>query len=672
MNLSYLGGGIYRCEFGDSYKSVFKKIGIDFLPKEDFSDIKSLVPVFSSEEINGKTVISWEVGEKERFYGFGVQYFKLNHRGRTRRLKINSDVRTDTGESNACCPFFVSSLGYGVVVDTASVVEVYLASTAKKSSKDKLGEKDNVTSPDFEYTPPSDLAQIVFPSSGATVYVIVGEDKMDVVKKYNRICGGFVPPITHLGFWHRTDRLYGASEVFKEVEEFKKREFPLSVIGLEPGWQTNAYPSSLAWCEKFKVPEKFTKKLQEVGVYVNNWQHFYISEKSPIYKKLEKSSSDFTVWGGIVPDVWDEKTQKILQDFLSEEQVENGVSGFKIDECDGSEHTKFSWVYPDHAVFPSGVSGEEYRQTVGLILQNMTKEIFTKKNQRTLGLVRASNIGASKMPYAVYTDLYDHQEFVTAMLNASYSGMLFCPEVRGVESGEELVCRFKTALFSPLMMLNAWCDKILPWSYEEVEGIIKKLIDFRYQLIPYLYSQYYKSYRSGEPIIKPMNLLKGFDTDGIGKRYKEFVKFKKVHIWDVFDDELSEQYLFGDRILVVTTKVGERQKAVYLPKGKWVDFNSGKIYDGDQFINYQISIEKLPIFIKGDSVLPLLKGGKIVACVYGNGENPAELYLDDGTTLNFEKGEYAVYKLYIKNGKEIVEKTGNYQDKEMEIVWEKR
>ncbi len=222
------------------------------------------------------------------------------------------------------------------------------------------------------------------------------------------------------------------------------------------------------------------------------------------------------------------------------------------------------------------------------------------------------------------------------------------------------------------MMLNAWCDKILPWSYGEVEGIIKKLIDFRYQLIPYLYSQYYKSYRSGEPIIKPMNLLKGFDTDGIGKRYKEFVKFKKVHIWDVFDDELSEQYLFGDRILVVVTKVGERQKAVYLPKGKWVDFNSGKIYDGDQFINYQISIEKLPIFIKGDSVLPLLKGGKIVACVYGNGENPAELYLDDGTTLNFEKGEYAVYKLYIKNGKEIVEKTGNYQDKEMEIVWEKR
>ncbi len=671
MEFYSLGGGVYKRKFGDSHISVLKKLNIDFQPKDDFSENGFPLREFSHERIDGKFVLSWETDFDERFYGLGVQYFKLNQRGRSRRLRINSDVRTDTGESNACCSFFVSSKGYGVVVDTARVVDVYLASTAKKSSKNKLGEKDNNSSPDFEYTPPSDLVQVTFPDGGATVYVIAGKDISDVVAKYNLMCGGFIPPVSHLGFWHRVARLYGEEDVYNEIKEFNKRDFPISVIGLEPGWQTNSYPSSLAWGERFKNPAKFTQKLGEEGLYVNNWQHFYISEKCPAYKKLEKYSSDFTVWGGLVPDVWDARVEEILKDLLKKEQVEKGVAGFKIDECDGSEHTKFSWIYPDHARFNSGLWGEEYRQTAGLVLQSLTKQIYRERNLRTFGLVRASGIGASSLPYAIYTDLYDHKEFINAMLNASCSGMIFCPEVRGVERAEELVCRFKTALFSPLMMLNAWCDKVLPWSYKEVEDIIRKIVKFRYKLIPYIYSQYHYRYKFGRPILSPMCAIKDFDANEVGKKYKQFVGFKKVHLWDVFDDELSEQYMFGDRILVVVTKVDEKEKAVYLPKGKWVDFNTGKRYDGDCFINYTINLEDLPIFIKDDCVLPLLEEDKIVARIYGNGENFAEIFIDDGISLDYERGKVKTCKLSVVNGEGKVEYFGNFEGKEKEVIWQK-
>ena len=61
----------------------------------------------------------------------------------------------------------------------------------------------------------------------------------------------------------------------------------------------------------------------------------------------------------------------------------DGVSGFKMDENDGFD----SWLWPDMASFPSGNTGEQMRQTYGLLIQRMILDIY-KENNTLINLLR--------------------------------------------------------------------------------------------------------------------------------------------------------------------------------------------------------------------------------------------------------------------------------------------
>ena len=93
------------------------------------------------------------------------------------------------------------------------------------------------------------------------------------------------------------------------------------------------------------------------------------------------------------------------------------------------------------------------------------RELYRKKNLRTYGLVRASNAGATSFPYVIYNDYYSHPDFITALINSSFIGVLWTPEVRGSATAEEWLRRMQTVCFSPLAMLNAWSDGTKPWSF---------------------------------------------------------------------------------------------------------------------------------------------------------------------------------------------------------------
>lgn len=95
----------------------------------------------------------------------------------------------------------------------------------------------------------------------------------------------------------------------------------------------------------------------------------------------------------------------------SGEADEFSERGFPLDECDGYDQ----WIWPDHATFPSGLSGEQLRQVYGLLFQRTTTEMYRERNRRTYGLVRASNAGSVSLPYVIYNDYYEHRGFITAL-----------------------------------------------------------------------------------------------------------------------------------------------------------------------------------------------------------------------------------------------------------------
>jgi hypothetical protein len=93
------------------------------------------------------------------------------------------------------------------------------------------------------------------------------------------------------------------------------------------------------------------------------------------------------------------------------------------------------------------------RQTYGLLVQRLIMDVYRGANRRTLGQVRGTNGGASSFPFVIYNDNYAFDEYITAVGNSAFAGVLWSPEVRGGE-GEDMLRRVQAVCFSPLALFN--------------------------------------------------------------------------------------------------------------------------------------------------------------------------------------------------------------------------
>ena len=474
-------------------------------PETDFPFAAEEVEI---NDIGGRLYIKFPLGKDEQIYGMGLQFTSVNRRGKIYNLHVDHYGSQDNGRTHAPVPFYVSSKGYGVLINSARYLTVYIGSANRVDSKNPPVVYDRNTDRNWSAQPESDMVEILVPDGNAEIIVFSGESPMDVVSKYNLYCGGgCLPPKWGLGFTYRTHTLYPAERVLQEVDNFEKNGFPLDFIGLEPGWMNMSYPCSFEWSEeRFPEPEKFVREMLEKKVRTNLWMNPYIAPKANLYAVMKPYTGTHTVWNGIVPDYTLPEARKIFLDHYRENQLDIGVSGLKIDEIDGYD----SWLWPDVATFPSGTSAEVMRQTYGLMMQEMITNLYKENNTRTWGLTRASNAGASRFPFVIYNDYYKHRDFITALINSGFSGILWTPEARSSADGEEWLRRVQSVCFSPMAMINAWASGTLPWSYPDVYEEVKQVALLRMQLLPYIYSTFAQYHFDGIPPIRPMLLVEGF------------------------------------------------------------------------------------------------------------------------------------------------------------------
>jgi alpha-D-xyloside xylohydrolase len=278
------------------------------------------------------------------------------------------------------------------------------------------------------------------------------------------------------------------------------------------------------------------------------------------------------------------------------------------------------------------------RQVYGLMVQRMTAEWFRERNQRTFGLVRGSNAGASALPYVIYNDYYDHRDFITALVNSSFAGVLWTPEVRASKSGEEWLRRMQSVCFSPMAMLNAWSDGTKPWTFKEVEQQVREVALLRMQLLPYVYTAFAQYRFEGKPPVRAMYLVEGFSH-----AVRQGVK---------------DQFMLGDSLLVAPMFAGEKARKVCLPVGKWYDFYSGKYAGDGEVIEITPGLDRIPLFVKDGGIIPMIpaamrapRSDEILPLElrhYGVGEGSFNLYDDDGETFNYEKGDLSWTALQVK------------------------
>lgn len=627
---------------------------------------------FCTEVVDGKTYIRFPLEKDEKIFGLGLNFKTVEQRGRIMRLHVDHYGGQDNGRNHAPVPFFVSNRGYGALINAARYIDVWVGTGVRQDSKHPPIARDRNSDPEWTAKPYSDNLEILVPADGAEVIVFSGKSMLDVVRRFNLYNGGgCLPPKWGLGFWHRVPTLYTDTDVENEVKEFEDRKFPLSVIGLEPGWMTASYPCTYEWEKsRFPDPSGFLQNMQERNIRANLWINPYISPQGEFYEKIKPYTGSHTVWCGLVPDYTLPKAQELLKEHFRKHQLDMGVSGFKMDENDGYD----SWLWPDVATFPSGTSAEQMRQVYGSLMQKITSEMYQENNQRTYGLVRAANAGTSSFPFVLYNDYYNHRDFITALINSSFIGVLWTPEVRASRTSEEWLRRMQTVCFSPLAMLNAWADGTKPWSFPDVADDVNNIARLRMQLVPYLYTAFADYAFKGTPPMRAMNLEEGYAANATMKEVS-FDATDNPYAMAV-KQEVKDQFMVGEYLLVAPLFEGEKQRNVVLPQGKWYDFYTGEFVGAGEVITVSPGLSKIPVYVKDGGIVPLfpetarLDGTSYPLEVrhYGEKSGMYELYDDDGESYDYKNGEFVRIRLEVTvdvSGK----KTGKVEIPEGKKSW---
>ncbi|CAN5530913.1 glycoside hydrolase family 31 protein [soil metagenome] len=595
----------------------------------------------------------------EEIYGFGLQLLSMENRGKKRTIRVNADPKLDTGDSHAPVPFYVSTQGYGVLVDSARQVEFYCGDARPKPTKAAPLVPAGVHTPEENYdlmlADPGQVVVEIPRARGVAVYLFAGPGMMEAVRRYNLFSGGgVVPPAWGLGFWYRADGRGTQATVTALAKEFRERKIPCDVFGLEPGWHTHAYSCTYVWDKgRFPDPRTLLRDLNAQQMKVNLWEHAFTNPASPLFEPLFPHSGDYGVWGGLVPDFAGEPARRIFGDYHGKELIDAGVSGFKLDECDNSDYTG-GWSFPDLSRFPSGIDGEQMHAVFGLRYQDAIWNQFKQRKVETYNLVRSSGALAAPYPFVLYSDLYDHRQFVRGVVTSGFSGLLWCPEVRDAKSEEDLIRRLQSVVFSPLAMVNAWYIKNPPWkqidrkknnadelteNWEALEERCREIIGWRMQIVPYLMAAFRKYAVDGTPPFRA--LLLDYPSD---KRLRK----------------VDDQYMIGDRMMVAPLFAGETERTVILPEGEWHDFWTGAIVHGGGSHVVAATTEKIPVYVKTGSLIPMAAIGasasseesrQLTVQIYGNGDltwesgNGLRLMWNESVRRGVVEGNAASYEL---------------------------
>jgi alpha-glucosidase len=203
--------------------------------------------------------------------------------------------------------------------------------------------------------------------------------------------------------------------------------------------------------------------------------------------------------------------------------------------------------------------------------------------------------------------------------------------------------------FTPVFMLmSGWAkkDKQPYISGEPFASINRKYLQLKMRLTPYMYTYCNKAYETGVPTVRAMVLEYPADKITWGK-------------------QTQYQFMTGEWLLAAPVYKSEgKRDSIYLPKGKWIDYWNGDIYNGNAWLNnYTTPLDKLPLFVKAGAILPMYpamnydgerKADTLTLDIYPSSKSSFDLYEDDGITREHRKGAFAKTLIRVEEEKNII------------------
>jgi alpha-glucosidase len=486
-------------------------------------------------------------------------------------------------------------------------------------------------------------------------YFIQGNSVNQIIQNYTWLTGRMeMPPLWSIGYQQCRYSYYPDKEVLNLARTFREKEIPADVIVLDIHYMEKY--KIFTWDKKnFSNPKELISHLKELGFHVvimcdpgikieQGYEPYEDGVKQEVFIKYPDGKNyEGQVWPGWChfPDFTNPKTRAWWASKF-QSYVDLGLEGFWNDM---NEIATWGHALPENLEFDfdgNKATTRRGRNVFGFQMARSTYE-GTKallKGKRPFNLTRSGFSGVQRYS-AVWTGdnvSYDeHMLLGVRLVNSlGLTGISFAGYDAGGFVGDantKLFARWiSIASLSPFFrahtMINTRDSE--PWSYgEEVEQIARNYISLRYQLLPYIYSLFYHSSQTGEPIQRSLAIDYTFTAE-------------------VYNHLYHNQYLLGPSIMVAPVESNRELLKVFLPEGDWYYLFTGKKHRGGQEIIIETPIHKLPVFIKGGAILPMqrttpntkVKSDELILHVYKGGDSQFQIYEDDGETFDYQNGNF--------------------------------
>lgn len=560
--------------------------------------------------VDGKTVAYHEcftAGGDEHFVGFGEKFTVLDKRGQRAQMWNYDAFGAESDRSYKNIPCYLSSRGYGVLVNSGAATEFDMACSTHS------------------------CVQIVVPDDLIEYFVLGGPTPGDVLRRLDALTGAPVqPPKWAFGSWISSGFFVDTQEaVLERARRIRADGIPCDVLHLDTYWQTEGHWSDLRWdAERFPDPEAMLATLAAQGFRVCLWINPYISHFSPVFTEAAERGYFLTkADGGVyVADVWhgNHPASGIL-DFTRPEVVtwfqdllrgllRQGVAVFKTDFAEG---------VPVDAHAANGMTGADLHNVYTLLFNDAVAAVTRQEAGHGMVWARSTFLGGQRHPVQWSGDsIASYPSMASTIrggLSHGLSGVAFWSHDAGGFSGAlaaDLYVRWcQFGALSPLVRLHGTTSR-LPWEFPADAGqAAVEALRLRYRLMPYLYSAAVAAARSGEPMMRALLVDSPEDPAA----------------W-----QADLEYRLGTDLLVapMIDPSGERQ--VYLPDGRWVDWWSGEVFAGRRYHRVRKPLEQIPFFVRYGALLPVTEVRDAVGdapfpsvTLLSFGGEPAELVLSD-------------------------------------------
>lgn len=504
----------------------------------------------------------------EMIFGCGESATGLNKAGQKVNLFVTDPQGPETDQMYKPIPFFMSNRGYGMFMHTSAPVTCDFGATYIGLNKMFMGDEN------------------------LDLFVFFGEPK-DILDEYTDLVGKLgMPPLWSFGTWMSRITYFSEKEGYDVAANIRKNKYPCDVIHFDTGWFDVDWQCDYKFSEnRFQNPQQMLKDLRSQGFHVCLWQLPYFTPKNRYFSELiekdmyVKNGNGELPYEDVVLDFSNPETVKWYQDKLAG-LLNIGVSAIKVD---------FGEAAPLNGIYASGKSGWYEHNLYPVRYDMAVSEITKKLHNENIMWARAAWAGSQRYPLHWGGDAATTNTGLLGTLRAGLSfglsGFSFWSHDMGgfvKSTPEDLYCRWIPFGFLTSHTRAHGAPPTEPWLYDSkrVQDVFRKSAEMKYRLMPYVYAQAKECTEKGLPMLRAL-----------------FVEFPDdPGAWKV-DDE----YLFGSQILVAPLlESGMTGRTVYLPEGKWIDYQTEKVYEGGW---HRIEAGSLPIImlVRDGSVLPHLK-----------------------------------------------------------------